>query len=69
MFFKQKSLDSILSTFDRVATELNGHVALKSREQLELLSLKAEIEDDLDTTAAEIDRADRVLAKVQDLVA
>jgi hypothetical protein len=67
--FRKKTLDSILSTFDKVAADLSKHVAKKSQEQLELLALRSDIEDEIAQTADEVDRSHRVLAKVQELVA
>lgn len=67
--FQRKTLEGILSSFDRVAADLSRHVEKKTREQIELLAEKSFIEDLLDDTAQEVDRAHRVLAKVQELVA
>jgi hypothetical protein len=69
MLFQRKTLDDILSSFERVAADLAKHVETKVRHQIELLEEKSFIEDLLDDTAKEVDRAHRVLAKVQDLVA
>jgi hypothetical protein len=69
MFFRQKSLTAIISTFDKVAADLTNHVDRKSQEHLELLAAKSDIEDQIDTTASEVDRTHRVLTKVQELVA
>jgi hypothetical protein len=69
MLFRNKSLDAILSSFDRVAADLSKHVAKKSQEQFELMALRSEIDDEITETADEVDRAHRVLSKVRDLVA
>jgi uncharacterized protein YpuA (DUF1002 family) len=67
--FRNKTLEGILSSFDRVASDLTKHVEKKAQEQLELLAEKSFIEELLDETANEVDRAHRVLTKVKELVA
>lgn len=67
--FRRKSLDTILSSFDRVAADLSRHVEKKTHEQLELLAEKSVIEDEIIATAHEVDRSHRVLSKVRELVA
>lgn len=65
----RKSLDTILSSFDKVAADLSNHVSKKSQEQFELMSIRSDLDDEIADTASEIDRAHRVLVKVQELTA
>lgn len=67
--FRRKTLEGILSAFDRVSIDLSRHVTKKTQEQLDLLVLRSEIDDEIGDVASEVDRAHRVLAKVQELVA
>lgn len=67
--FRNRTLDGILSNFDKVATQLNKHILKKSDEQLSLLELRADIDDEIDATAQEVDRSHRVLSKVRELLA
>lgn len=67
--FRNKSLDTILSSFDRLAADLTRHVDKKAQEQIELLAEKSFIEDEIDATAKEVDRSHRVLTKVKELLA
>jgi hypothetical protein len=67
--FRNNTLEGILSSFDSLASKLDKHVLKKTEEQLVLLEEKSFIEDLLDETASEVDRAHRVLTKVKELVA
>jgi hypothetical protein len=64
----RRDIDSILSSFGRVASELETHLEATVAKHLNLKSLHNDIEVKIENTAAEIDRADRVLAKVKDLI-
>lgn len=68
MFFKVKTLEGILSTFEKTAGDLARHVEKKTQEQLELLADRSYIDDLIDATADEVDRAHRVLSKVKEFV-
>lgn len=66
--FRNKTLDDILSSFERVSKDLSTHIEKKTHEQLELLADKSWIEDLIDDTKTELDRADRVYAKVKEFL-
>jgi hypothetical protein len=68
-FFRKKSLDTILSTFDRVAADLARHVEAKALEQFELEGVRDEVTHAIEEVKVEVDRAHRVLSKVSEFVA
>lgn len=67
--FRRKTLDGILSSFEKVANDLDNHINRKAYEAFDLQDLKADVETKLKAVEEEIDRADRVLAKVAEFVA
>lgn len=67
--FRRKSLDNILSSFEKVAYDLDNHINRKAFESFNLHAVKDEAEAKLKVVEEEIERAERVLTKVAEFVA
>lgn len=68
MLFR-KSLTGILSGFDKIAADLEKHVEKSAQKHFKLLDRRDTIDSQINKTAAETDRAHRVLSKLQELTA
>jgi hypothetical protein len=67
-FFRSSNLERILSTFEKTAIALATHIEAKATEAALLIEQKLEAERKIIENSNEVQKAERVLAKIKEFV-